>query len=67
MAYTQADLDAIDAQIAKIRGVKSITIADRSTTFDLEALLKERARIADAISTAAGTTRTRFGAFSKGV
>jgi hypothetical protein len=67
MAYTQADLDAIDAQIAAIRGVKSQTNGDRSVTFDLDALLKERARIEQAITTAAGQTRTRYGAFSKGV
>lgn len=65
MAYTQADLDALDADIAKVRLVKSTTFSDQSTTFrDLDELLKLRAIMAQAVS---GGSRTRFAATDKGV
>jgi hypothetical protein len=68
MAYTQADLDAIDAEIARIRTVRQTTFGDQSTTFrDLDELYAERARVAQAISVSAGTPRTRLASFSKGV
>lgn len=66
MAYTQADLDAIDAEIATVRTVKSTTFGDQSTTFrDLDELYRERERIARAV--AGSGSRTRFAATSKGV
>jgi hypothetical protein len=65
---TQADLDAIDAEIAAVRTVKSTAFGDQSTTFrDLDELYRERERIARAIGTTAGVPRTRLGVFSKGV
>ncbi|OFW05658.1 MAG: hypothetical protein A3H96_11395 [Acidobacteria bacterium RIFCSPLOWO2_02_FULL_67_36] len=65
MAYTQADLDALDAEINTIRAVKAHSFADQSTTFrDLEELYKERERIARSI---AGGSRTRYVATSKGL
>lgn len=65
MAYTQADLDAIDAEIATIRTVKATTFGDQGMTFrDLNELYKERERIARAI---ASVPRTRYAATSKGV
>lgn len=68
MAYSQADLDALDAEIDKVRLVESQSIADRSVRYrPLSELYTERARIADAIASAAGRTRTRFVATSKGV
>ena len=68
MAYTQADLDAIDAEITSIRTVDSQTIADRSVKFrSLDELYRERARIAQSIASTAGTTRTRYASTSKGV
>lgn len=68
MPYTQADLDALDAEIDSIRTVDSQTNADRSVKFrSLDELYRERARIAAAIATAAGTTRTRYASTSKGV
>lgn len=68
MAYTQTDLDAIDAEIAKIRTVKATSIADRSVTFrSLEEVTTERARVAAAIAQASGTSRVRYAATSKGV
>lgn len=68
MAYTQADLDAIDAEINSLRTVDSQTIADRSVKYrSLDELYHERARVAQAIASASGTTRTRVAATSKGV
>lgn len=65
---TQADLDAIDAEIATVRTVKVTAFADRSTTFrSLDELYAERARVARAIASAEGNASgTRYGAFSKG-
>lgn len=66
MAYTQADLDAIDAEIATIRTVKATTFGDQSTTFrDLKELYAERERIARALTS--GGSRTRVAAVRKGV
>jgi hypothetical protein len=68
MAYTQADLDALDVEIATIRTVKSTTTADQSTTFrDLDELLRLRAVMAQSMAVAAGASRTRFAATRKGV
>ena len=65
MAFTQADLDAIDEEIRKVRTVKSQTFSDQQITYrDLDELYKERDRIARAI---AGGNRTRYAATSKGV
>lgn len=65
MAYTQAQLDALDAQILAAGAVKSTTFSDQSTTFrDLDEMLKLRAVMAASI---AGTSRTRYAATSKGV
>jgi hypothetical protein len=64
MAYTQADLDALDADIAKVRLVKATTFDNQSTTFrDLDELLKLRAVMAAAVN----GNRTRFASTSKGV
>jgi hypothetical protein len=68
MAYTQADLDALDAEIATARKAKSLTFSDQSIVLrDLDELYRERKRIADAIAAAAGTSRTRYAATTKGV
>lgn len=68
MAYTQADIDALDAEIAKVRVAKSTTFADQSITFrDLDELLKMRAVMASQIATAAGQSRTRYVATGKGL
>ena len=69
MAYTQADLDALDAEIATIRTVKATTTADQSTTFrDLDELLKLRALMAQSVAAVtSGAPRTRYAAVSKGV
>lgn len=68
MAYSQADLDALDAEITKVRLIDSTTIADQSTKFrSLEELLMLRATMAQSIAAASGMSRTRLAATSKGV
>lgn len=69
MAYTQADLDALDLEIATVRTVKATTTADQSTTFrDLDEMLKLRAIMAQAIAASAtGSSRTRYASVSKGL
>lgn len=68
MAYTQADLDALDAEIAAVRTVKSTTFADQSTTFrDLNEMLTLRALMAQQIASGAGRPSTRYAATRKGV
>ncbi len=63
---TQADLDALDAEIATVRLVKATTIGDQSTTFrDLDELLKLRAIMAGQVA-GATVSRTRYAATSKG-
>jgi hypothetical protein len=68
VAYTQADIDALDAEIATVRLVKSTTFADQSTTFrDLDELLKLRALMQQAVVVAASGSTTRYAATRKGV
>lgn len=67
MAYTQADLDALDAEIAEVRTVKQTAFSDQSTTFrDLDELLKLRALMVQDIAAASGRSSTRYVATSKG-
>lgn len=67
MAYSQADIDALDAEIATVRTAKSTTSGDQSTTFrDLDELLKLRALMQQEVQLAAGTPRTRYAATAKG-
>jgi hypothetical protein len=52
VAYTQADLDAIRAAIAK--GERAVMFADRSVTYrSMDELLQAESRIASALSTVA--------------
>lgn len=54
MAYTQAQLDAIRAAIAK--GERTVMYGDRSVTYrSMDELLAAEARIARALTEAAGT------------
>ena len=63
MAYTQADIDALDAEIAAIRTVKARAHGDRSTTFrDLDELLKLRQVM---VRSVAGDSGTRYASFTK--
>lgn len=68
MPYSQADVDALDAEIATIRSVKSTTFSDQSTTFrDLDELLKLRALMLGEVNAGSGGSRTRYAATSKGL
>jgi len=70
---TSADLatriTALEARIATFAGVSATSIGDQSTNFDLEGAQKELARLRGelALATATSGTRTRYGAFSKGL
>lgn len=67
MAWTAADLDAIDAAIRQAAQGKTVTFADRSyTAQELDDLLALRAVIAAAVNTLTHQS-SRFAAFSKGV
>jgi hypothetical protein len=71
MAYTQAQLDALDADIANFGIVEQTSFADQATRFrSLDELLKLRAVMAAAVAAQTSTTggsRTRYAAFDKGV
>lgn len=68
MPYSQADLDALDAEIAATRAAKATQSGDQSTTFrDLDEILALRSVMAAAIATAAGTSRTRYVTTCKGL
>lgn len=72
MAWTQADLDALDAAIqATITSgafrVQSVQFADRSQTFySLKEMRDLRAFIAGLVQTASGRSGTRLAATRKG-
>lgn len=69
MAYTQSDVDALDAEIATIRTAKATTSGDQSTTFrDLAELLQLRALMQQSVNAAADSPKHyRVAAFDKGV
>ncbi len=68
MAYTQADIDALDAEIAAIRTATLTRSGDQETRFrPLRELLELRSVMTAALKTAAGQTRTRLAATSKGL
>lgn len=70
MAYTQADLDKLDADIAATGIVESTEFADQKTNFrPVGDMLKLRAVMAAQIAAASSTTggsRTRYASVSKG-
>lgn len=58
MAWTQAQLDALDAAIAQ--GARQVQYADRAITYSSMAEMMDlRQRMADEIAEAAGTPRPR--------
>jgi hypothetical protein len=72
MAWTQTDIDALQAAIAAGRGARTITFADQSITFhsvsEMLALLAAMQQAVSAEAAAAtGGSRTRFAATSKGL
>jgi hypothetical protein len=68
MAFTQADLDALDAAIVAGRGARSITFSDQTVVFNsIREMLELRAVMQNEIAGTAGTPRNyRLGATSKG-
>jgi hypothetical protein len=69
MAWTQADLDALDAALAGGSAIQSMTFTDQSFTFrTIDDMLKLRAVIAAALAAAASpSSGYRLAATSKGV
>lgn len=69
MAYTQDDLDKLDAAIAAGAVLQSIAFADQTFVFrSIAEMLQVRALIAQALNTAVGTTTGyRVAATSKGL
>lgn len=67
MAWTQADVEALEQAIADGRGARSIQFSDQAITFgssaEMLALLSTMRR---AVMATAGTSSTRYGATSKG-
>lgn len=67
MAFTQADLDTIDAAIASGAAVQSLTFGDQSFTFrTIDDMLKARALIAQSLNAGTGGSSYRLAATSKG-
>lgn len=65
MAWTQTDIDAIEAAIAS--GTLSITNGDKTITYrSISEMLKARDSMKAAISGAAGRSMTTLAQFSKG-
>jgi hypothetical protein len=68
MAWTQADLDQLDAAIAKGGAIQRMKFADQEWEFrSADDMLKLRSVIAQAVAAATGTGATRLAATSKGV
>jgi len=68
MAFTQSDIDAFKVAMAASKGALSIEFGDQKLVFrsmdDMEAYLRMMQRD---VAAAAGTPRTRYAAYSKGV
>ena len=68
MAFTQSDIDALKAAIAAGRGARTITFGDQTITFHSVEEMRDLLRLMQQeVSSSAGTPRTRYAAFSKGV
>ena len=68
MAWTQSDIDMLQAAIVSGKGAKSITFADQSITFhSIDEMLKLLATMRQEVNAAAGGSRTRLAATSKGL
>lgn len=69
MAWTQADIEALERAIADGRGARQMTFNDQTVVFNspkemLELLEAMKATVATAST---GASRTRYAGFSKGV
>jgi hypothetical protein len=68
MPWTQTDIDTLKQAIVDRKGAKSIQFSDQLVTFEsIDEMLKLLAVMTQAVSQAAGTSRTRYGATSKGL
>ena len=68
MAYTQADLDALEQEIKDVRLIEQQQHADRSVRYrPLKDLLELRATMAASIAASAGNSRSGVAAVCKGV
>jgi hypothetical protein len=68
MAWTQTDVDALERAIADGRGARSISFSDQTIVFgSIPEMLQLLATMKGALAMAAGTSTTRYAAFSKGV
>lgn len=68
MAWTAADLTALESAIADGRGARTITFQDQSVTFgSVDEMLRLRAAMRQELNNAAGQPRTRYVATSKGL
>jgi hypothetical protein len=66
MPFTQADIDALKAAMIARGFVRSLTFSDQTLTFDsIDDMLKLLALMEQQV--AAGTSRTRYAAYDKGV
>lgn len=68
MPWTQGDIDTLKQAIVDRKGARTIAFSDQSVTFDsIDDMLKLLAGMGAEVAAAAGKTRTRFAATSKGV
>lgn len=68
MAWTSADVTALERAIAAGQGARSITFADQTITFNtIDEMLKLRAVMLQELNANSGGSRTRYAATSKGV
>lgn len=66
-AELQAELADLETRRRTTAGIDSTTFADQSTRFDHESLDRRIAAIRQELELQSGRTRTRYGAFTKGV
>jgi hypothetical protein len=68
MAWTQTDVEALERAIAEGRGARSISFSDQTIVFgSVDEMLRLLATMKAAVAAAAGTSSTRYAAFSKGL
>lgn len=68
MAWSQSDIDALQAAISAGKGARSITFADQSITFNsIDEMLKLLSVMQAQVNANSGGSRTRYAATSKGV
>lgn len=67
MAFTQADVDLLDAAIVAGRGARTMAFSDQTVTFhSVDEMLRLRSVMLQEVTQTAGRVSTRLAAFSKG-